>query len=285
MTESKDSIESDRARLEAIVEERKRRGFDAIQPHAPKPPAEEAKPEISIDDLLARMLGKARVATPDEIRERNWREFILPQARSSGIGDRFLYELRHGEWVKDQRAAYVDCVHSFKGVGAIVALVGPRGLGKTAIAAQIIIARARNDWNRLNQDPPVPGFRWRWTPYVKMVDLIAKYKALYSDHGSIDQERAEASRAAFVASSLKIIDELHDAEEQALKRRVLTDILDRCYSSKTDVLLISNQTRAEFEQSVGPSVMSRLAEHGRIVPCDWPSLRTRQDGMPEPRHA
>lgn len=81
------------------------------------------------------------------------------------------------------------------------------------------------------------------------------------------------ARAAYCRLKLAVIDELHECDDQKMKDRVLTDILDRRYSANTDTVLISNQTAEDFQATTSDSVLSRLAQHGAIVPCEWESFR------------
>lgn len=199
-----------------------------------------------------------------EVTEYLWKNETLPRMRAAGLPDRFLTQLDFANCL-GQRSAYRRAWKLCCGVGSVVALVGPRGTGKTSIAAQLIRSRAECEslepWNRQ-------------PPYRKLTDIIARFKPLYADFGSIDAETLMRSRDKYVSISLHIIDEVHECQDQKLKDRMLTDIIDRCYSSRTDVVLISNQTAEEFQQTTSDSILSRLSQHGQIIPCDWKSFRT-----------
>ncbi len=149
---------------------------------------------------------------------------------------------------------------TFQGKGSIIALVGVRGAGKTTIAGQLIRMMATAGWI---------------APYRKMVDLISAYKVLYGDMGGIRTEWTERDRDWFCTRKLAVIDELHECEESRLKNRVLTDVLDRRYSHHRDTLIISNQTPEEFMDCTTDSVLSRISEHGTIIPCEWDSWREK----------
>lgn len=201
--------------------------------------------------------------TDDEIRVWEWQNTILENLKDSQLPSRFHYEVE--QWEPKQRAKFDECRGLLQRKGAIIALIGDRGVGKTTVAAQLIIERA---WN--------PGLQpWeRRPPYRKLTDLIATYKLLYSDHGGINTEALMAKREWFCRfHPFVVIDELHDCDDQRLKGRVLTDLLDRRYSHQTDTLLISNQSVDEFKETTSSSVLSRLKEHGRILVCKWNSFR------------
>lgn len=224
-----------------------------------------------IAGAISGAIGRSKPRTDEELRGYAWRHEIRERLEASRIPERYRYELR--EWIQPkQKAVYDSCRRTFTGTGAIIALVGTRGVGKTTIASQLIIARAWEDHQRL--DAGEPGFLWRLTPYRKMSDLISRFKALYADFGSLDMDTLISARASYCSdTTLAIIDELHDCEDQRMKDRVLTDILDRRYSEMNDTLLIDNQTDEAFRKSVSDSVLSRITEHGLIIPCNWGSFR------------
>jgi DNA replication protein DnaC len=174
---------------------------------------------------------------------------------------------------REAKQAYVmnstaGCLQS---VGAIVALVGDRGLGKTTIAAQIALTRIWEDWRSRTSGGPVTH---RITSYRKLTAIVGKLKALYGDFGSIGIETLEAIRDHLASVELLVIDELNECSDDSKhKDRILTDILDRRYAAKRDSLLITNQTETEFRQTINPSILSRLNEHGAIIPCEWESFR------------
>lgn len=217
---------------------------------------------------VAAMLGKIQPATAAEVRASDWRNYVLPVLVAAGIEKRYRYEVT--DWkCPPQQKTFEQCRSRFTVTGAIVALCGARGTGKTVIATQLVIDRALADVARMRE----PGFLWRHTPYRKMADLIARFKPLYADFGSTATDALTEARDALLSSSLLIIDECHDASELKMRDRVLTDFLDRSYSRMNDVLLISNESQAEFEASAGPSVISRLREHGVVISCNWASWR------------
>lgn len=218
--------------------------------------------------------------TEEEIRAFEFRFEILPRLRASGWKgmDRFMAAIADWKCESQENVfnlAKSKCTHA----GAIVAMVGVRGAGKTTIAAQIAIERA-TEWMRWHRTAPhsrstrVPhGF----CHYTKLTDLIACFKAIYADFGGINQERLVEVRDRLCKDvSLLVIDEIHDCDEQRLKDRLLTDIIDRRYAARRDTILISNQEPPEFSRSAGESIMSRLSEHGLIIPCRWESWRGRK---------
>lgn len=195
-----------------------------------------------------------------------WKNEILPRLENCDVPERCRINVP--KWtVRKQGEVYRECVELFTGKGAIVALVGPRGTGKTTLATQLIVRLSKQEGLNL----------WEyWFPYRKMVDLVSKYKSLYGDFGSIHSESLISSRNALCRAPGLIIDEIHECDDMKLKGIILTDIADRRYSNLKDTLLIANQTPEEFRATTSDSVLSRLAEHGKIIPCNWQSWRDKQ---------
>jgi DNA replication protein DnaC len=227
-----------------------------------------------IEAAFSRILAGVRKLTPEQAKRSRFESMIAP--RMGAIGFPARYRVDVGAWnCAPQEATFQFCRGKFTEVGSIIALVGERGVGKTFIAAQL--CRERIDlwlsyYERQPADRPAKA-PLRMGRYAKLTDLIATYKPLYADFGSIETEKLMLQREELCRESLLCIDELHECEDQRLKMRVLTDILDRRYSNRLDTLLISNETEQAFRQSIGDSALSRITEHGEIVTCAWESWR------------
>lgn len=205
------------------------------------------------------------VATPEEADEWIWKNETLPRLRTSGFEARYLTRLL--DWnCPEQEAVFRSCVKACIGTGAIVALVGERGTGKTTILAQMA---------RLRAEDPLLLPADRSPAYRKMSDLIARFKPLYADFGTTETDKLMSARDALCSRALLLIDELHECDDQKLKDRVLTDIIDRRYSRKVDTVLVSNQDPEAFQRTTSDSILSRLTEHGLLIPCRWKSHRAK----------
>ncbi len=194
---------------------------------------------------------------------------IFPRLESWGFEKRFRREI--GEWnCAEQEATFTLCKRTLRGVGAVVALIGIRGAGKTTIAAQLAIERA---WRELRAQEAGRGWVTTFV-YRKMTALVSRFKPLFANFGSVNAEAlAEALQWLCNEDDVLVIDEMHDLRELAVREALLIDVIDRRYAAEKDTVLISNQTPADFERETPPSVLSRLHEHGRILRCEWPSWR------------
>lgn len=235
----------------------------------------EAPPDFAAAmDALKASCAKARPMSAEEELALTLRTSIFPKLKAFGWEERFFFPVS-GDWgcVKQQQR-FARCGELFRGVGAIVALVGPRGVGKTTIGFQLALARLLGEWRRYERDGGPVSLPL--TPYVKLTDLLARFKALYADFGTNDPERLAAARDGFCRNdSLAVIDEIHECSELRAAPRLLTDLIDRRYAAKRDTLLITNQTAEEFAASIGDSIYSRLTEHGAILKCEWESWREK----------
>ena len=231
--------------------------------------------QISVADQISKLREKPRLSA-EEVKKWEFIQVISPRLAACGWEKRFHHRVAFGT---TQKLVHRDTVNLLKNKGAIIALVGERGLGKTTIAAHIAIDRAEHFWDYYSTQPEdragmagpqgIPCYR-------KMAQLVSKFKPLYADFGSIDSEKLMEVKDRLCNETLLVIDELHECEELRMKDRILTDIVDIRYARLRDTILISNQTADDFKASTNDSVISRLTEHGKIIGCKWKSYRGRE---------
>lgn len=200
---------------------------------------------------------------------------VVPRLSKLGFDRRYHAPL---QLIAPQGAVKSQCDALLQRTGAIVALVGIRGTGKTSIAATMAIERIRQQLHYyLEPDLQKRPKTVRCLPwYYKAAALVARYKSLHADFGSIDTESLQDSMESLCKEcGLIIIDEWHECDDQKMRDRVLVDLIDRFYSCKNDVLIISNQDAKDFATKTNPSILSRLNEHGQIIPCKWNSFRNK----------
>lgn len=218
---------------------------------------------------VAEMLTRMKPTPAAEYRQHLLADKIFPTLERWGFERRFHQELT--EMHPKQRKTYDRTIERMRGKGAIVALVGERGLGKTSIAAQFALSVAwANHEEAMKDGPP----RIQSVIYKKCAKLVARYKPLFADFGSIDTETLLESLENLCRNQeFLIIDEVHDCGDMKFTNKVLTDLVDRRYSACRDTILIANQTGEDFAKTIGDSILSRLNEHGAILECKWPSYR------------
>jgi len=239
----------------------------------------EQKIEFS-PDAIERMKAWPMVT---EEQERAWilKNKIIPRLAAGGYDSRFAVEIR--DWNKEPRQgkllAYLMTL--LTGNGAVIALVGPRGTGKTTLTAQIAVSLAWA-WEKFHgsiaklesrERPPILGL----AEYRKLVSITEILKPLYSDHGTIAAEKLIGERERLCGCGLLVIDEKHEVNDLSVANRILTDLIDRRYARRRDTIIISNESADEFRRSTNDSVISRITEHGETLECKWPSMRARKN--------
>lgn len=208
--------------------------------------------------------------TPKQSEKYNWTNRIAPQLRSLGLEEREVKQIADWGCAPQQRA--FDLVRALcQRTGAVVALVGERGVGKTTIAAQLMRERVEASVARWwDETLPSPHDAGR---YIKLGMLAAQFKPLYADFGSIDAERLSIMLANWCKLDLLVLDEIHECEDLKTQMRLLVDVVDRRYAARRDTILISNHDSKSFQSEMNHSILSRISEHGAIIPCCWESHR------------
>lgn len=140
------------------------------------------------------------------------------------------------------------------GIGSTIALIGPRGTGKTQLAVSAI------------RDVCLRGKTAR---YIRAIDLFRTVNECFGK----TKERERKVVDGFADPALLVLDELHVRRETAAEGIVLTDLIDKRYGLCRDTLLLSNQTEPEFVENIGSSAHDRLIETGGLIVCDWESYR------------
>lgn len=233
--------------------------------------AENEPKQPDIGTIFASLMRHTKPMSEADHRAYTLTAEIFPAIGRWGFPQRF-----HTEQPKmhpKQKTAYDKLKSKLRGKGAVIALIGPRGLGKTTLAAQFAIETAwRNRIEATKEDGPRII---QHVVYRKTASLLARYKPIFSDFGSIETETLMESLDFLCRQQeFLVIDELHECDDMKVKNRLITDIVDRRYSACRDTVIIANQTAEEFAASAGDSIMSRLSEHGCIIPCSWPSFRS-----------
>lgn len=137
--------------------------------------------------------------------------------------------------------------------GGIVALIGPRGTGKTRLAAEALRNLA-----------PEKG------SYTTAMGLFLRIRASF---GKTSRESESDIVSEMATTQLLILDEVQERGNTAWEDRILTHILDRRYGAMAPTIVIANLTEAALVDCLGDSIISRLTETGGILEIDGPSHR------------
>lgn len=157
---------------------------------------------------------------------------------------------RAGPWAESLAA-----VETRLGKGVLIAVIGPRGTGKTQMAVELmktVTALGR------------PAL------FRSTAEFLMQLKVCYRGEAGMNEvDVFKAHRKP----TLLVLDEFTRRSETAWENQVLFELLNQRCADLTDTVLIGNLVRAEFESHLGPSLLSRLLEGGGIVECDWPPFR------------
>ena len=202
-------------------------------------------------------MPKAKEITEEDInrkeaerRARKSAETIHHLWNISGVRKRHRNPMPVGKGPWDKK--YIELSKKLK-TGYLVALVGVRGCGKSQLGAELIKNACMLEQIAL---------------YTTAMDVFVELRDGYKLNAS-----EQAILARYKRPQLLVIDETQERGETPWEDRLLTMLIDYRYSQMRDTVLISNQTREQFESSMGASVVSRMVETGGIVDCDWPSFR------------
>lgn len=138
--------------------------------------------------------------------------------------------------------------------GGTMALIGPRGTGKTRMAAEVMRDICLNTGS-----------------YTTAMGLFIRIRASFraSSRESEDAIVSELSRA-----SLLVIDEVQERGNTSWEDRILTHVIDRRYGSVLPTIIIANLTEPELQNCLGESIISRLEEGGGVLEFTGPSHRS-----------
>lgn len=135
----------------------------------------------------------------------------------------------------------------------LVALVGPRGTGKTLLAAHAV----RHSLFK----------HAREAKYIRAADMFARMRA------EMDESKAGLMLAQLSRVWLLVIDELQEAFGTAWEDKQLVRLLDKRYGEMQPTLLIANLRPEAMVKALGASIVDRMMETGGLVEMTGPSHR------------
>lgn len=157
----------------------------------------------------------------------------------------------------DQQSAWGKAYLQFipkLGAGFLVSLLGGYGTGKSQMGAAVAHTAIAREYTAL---------------FVHAPDLMDTIKDVYrADDGSTVRK----AMTRFTDPDLLVIDEVNQGLSEA-DIRYLHRVVCQRYDDMSDTLLISNESKANYQKLVGDRVVSRMIEVGGIIEASWPSFR------------
>ncbi len=173
---------------------------------------------------------------------------------NSGVSERHK-SFRPEESTNDDWKRVYYAIREKIETGAIFAVVGNRGVGKTQLGSSLIGHCA------FNLD--------KTAMYRKAFAIFLRIREASSMKG--DSERAAVKE--FVNPFFLVIDAYEVRGETPFEDRTLDHIIDLRYDAIHPTLIISNDTPESFSKSIGSSIMDRIRETGGIIEMSWSSFR------------
>ena len=277
--------------LVALAKERERNRLlaelAALDAPAPPPVRQEAPLGAEwLDGLLAK-LASITPATADEVATDRELRRVRPRIAAAGISGEHLRELTITN-ARQQLALSTIRAKVASGTGAICVLFGPRGTGKTQIAAQIV----RDFAERTVREEDDYAYAQKATPrdyscaYLTAADLFGRMKELYANVGTINAESRAEEMECLARLDIVIVDELQESTNASEQRigfgKILTALCDKRYANRKPTILISNHydpakptSAALVIDFLGDSIVSRAKQYGGFIIADWKSFREK----------
>ncbi len=244
------------------------RALQSSRDSVPSKPSPEIPPRV------------VRAADPTDAERESWRECERVQRAAERRTDQL--RLAQARWeLSDTPARYFDAdlskldpnnekqkrvaerMLSLIDRPGMLALVGPRGPGKTWLSCGLI-----REYCRIG----------RRAKYVRAKEIFRQIKATFA------RSRGEESERSYMETlqkqDLLVIDEIQVRGETQWENDELTDLIDTRYGNLLTTIIIANLEPKAFVASVGESIASRMAEDGGILICDWESYRKNGKAQP-----
>lgn len=206
----------------------------------------------SVEEWQADLRRQEDAAEWQAYADRFFRGLPMPQRQREAILDGAMLR-------PDQEAIAADILAMLMR-GAIVALSGPRGTGKTHLGLEVIRRYSRQ--KRTTGRQPAK--------YAKLLDFFRDLKDAFGR----DAAKTEwAVVAEYVKPALLVLDEVQERSGSDWELTQLTDLLDRRYTNRQATLLVSNLKREALAESLGASICSRLREDGDVFELAGESVR------------
>lgn len=179
--------------------------------------------------------------------------------KSSNVPARYAVEAWNTDALPADAAAIADVkmnrLREVARPGTIVAVIGPRGTGKTHMVCCLVREVCTSGQSAI---------------YMDAMDYLLAVRSTYGGKG--EEKQVENDHATV---DLLVLDEMQERGETAWEDRMLTRLVNKRYAANKITILLSNQDRATFSERVGESIASRIEDGGGVIVCDWQSVRGR----------
>ncbi len=155
----------------------------------------------------------------------------------------------------EQLSACERMLDSFKS-GAIWAILGEWGTGKTQMAAWVVRAACKQG---------------RSARFTTAIEFFVRLRSPYRDDSTHRDESAVINE--FTRFDLLVIDDAHVRADSDFENRLLHHVIDKRHGAMRETILTSNQSEAVFCDTIGGAVVDRMCAAGGIIECNWPSFR------------
>ncbi len=164
-------------------------------------------------------------------------------------------------FIDEQLSACERMLDSFDS-GAIWAILGEWGTGKTQMAAWVVRAACKT---------------LRSARFTTAIEFFVRLRSPYRDDSTHRDESAVIHE--FTAFDLLVIDDAHVRADSDFENRLLHHVIDKRHGAMRETILTSNQSEAVFCDTIGGAVVDRMCAAGGIIECNWPSFRGRKDNV------
>lgn len=181
--------------------------------------------------------------------------------RAAGIPERHMLAIRAGltvdSWSEESQPGVERAIATVRD-GGMVCLLGPRGTGKTQLAAWLAHGCCMS--------------MGRSALYRRWSDLLGELR-----HGAYTEGESEAKLVDHIARlGLLVLDELHESRGTEDEALWMGRIIDRRYGSMKPTVLVANLTPEAMAKAIGPSAWDRMCECGAVVELRGQSFRVKR---------
>lgn len=204
-------------------------------------------PSTSDPDTAADRYRELTQRQEDRLRERRTSDILAVSNLPARHLGRRADDESYPQWAQARDRAMQATAEGYS-----VLLCGPRGTGKTQIAADVGFDFANRQKSVL---------------YTKASQMFRELRQAMHEYREVQ------AMDAICRKGILIIDEAHVRGETDYEDRTIVEIFDRRYDNLLPTILITNLTLAEAKAALGASIVDRCVECGRAIVCDWKSLR------------